>query len=190
MLAGHLALTIAALFTGAAIYINIAEQAARVQLDDRSVLAEWKLAYKRGYMMQASLAIMGGLFGLVAFLSSLDWRWLLAALIVRANWPCTIFVTMPTNRRLIDTLPEAATTEMCPASPVPGIGPGPRPPSKTSRRGVQWFRLWAADVSRRWKAPRRGDELKQSEVNFVFSSARLAPALRVLPERGVLSTFR
>jgi hypothetical protein len=111
MLAGELALTIAAVFTGAAIYVNVAEQPARLQLDNRSLLAEWKPAYKRGYAMQASLAILGGLFGLAAYSSALDWRWLLGAIVLLANWPYTLFVIAPTNNRLMETPPDAATDE-------------------------------------------------------------------------------
>jgi hypothetical protein len=111
MFAGHLALTIAGLFTGAAIYINIAEQPARLQLDDSSLLAEWKLAYTRGYMMQASLVVGGGFFGAVAFFSSFEWRWLVGAAVLLVNWPYTIFVIMPTNRRLMNIPAGAATAE-------------------------------------------------------------------------------
>jgi hypothetical protein len=111
MLAGQFALALAAAFTGAAIYINIAEQPARLELDDRALLAEWKPAYKRGYMMQASIVVVGGLSGLAAYLSTLDWRWLLGAVVLFANWPYTIYVIMPTNRRLMDTPLDAATAE-------------------------------------------------------------------------------
>src|ERR1700726_2822520 len=108
MLVGHLALVAASLFTGAAFYVNYAEQPARLGLDDRSLLAEWKPAYRRGYIMQASLAVVGGVLGLVAYLSTPDWRWLLGAIVLLANWLYTLFVIAPINRRLMDTPSEAA----------------------------------------------------------------------------------
>ena len=83
MLVGQLALIAAALlFTGAAVYVNVAEQPARLALDDRALLAEWKPAYARGFAMQASLAIVGFLLGVIAARADMDWRWLAGALLL------------------------------------------------------------------------------------------------------------
>ncbi len=96
-----MALIVAALFTGAAFYINAVEQPARLGLADAALLAEWKPSYKRGTLMQAPLALLGALFGALAFLGGYDWRWLAGGLLMLANWPFTFLVIMPVNNRLI-----------------------------------------------------------------------------------------
>ncbi|MBO1909486.1 DUF1772 domain-containing protein [Microvirga sp. 3-52] len=111
MLTGQLALVVAAVFSGAALYINVAEQPARLGLDDHALLTEWKPAYKHGLAMQAPLAVLGFLLGLAAWWQAEHVGWVIGALLMIANWPVTFFAIMPTNNRLMATDPAVAGPE-------------------------------------------------------------------------------
>jgi len=111
MFTDQLALLIAAVFSGAALYINVAEQPARLGLDDRALLTEWKPAYKRGLTMQAPLAVLGFLFGLAAWWQDGHVGWAVGALLMIANWPFTFFAIMPTNTRRMAADSAAAGSE-------------------------------------------------------------------------------
>ncbi len=100
MTAGLLALVAAALFAGAALYISVAEQPARLGTDDRALLVQWAASYERGQVMQASLAILGLILGTVAWWQLGRTGYLVGGVILVANWPYTLIGILPTNRAL------------------------------------------------------------------------------------------
>ncbi|HEY8276630.1 MAG TPA: DUF1772 domain-containing protein [Methyloceanibacter sp.] len=111
MFVGQLALIVAAAFTGAAIYVSFAEQPARLGLDDRALLAEWKPSYKHGFAMQGCLALVGAVLGAIAWWQTGIWLWLAGALLLFSGWPYTLIVIKPTNDRLLATNPSDAVPE-------------------------------------------------------------------------------
>jgi uncharacterized membrane protein len=96
-----IAIFAAAIFAGAALYINVAEHPARMELDTRFAAAQWAPSYRRATWMQAPLALLSLTTGLGSWLLGGGFGWALAALLIGAVIPFTFIVIMPTNRALL-----------------------------------------------------------------------------------------
>jgi uncharacterized membrane protein len=91
----------AAMFAGAALYVNVAEHPARMTLDTRFAAAQWAPSYRRATWMQAPLALLSLFAGLGSWLLGGGFAWAVAALLIGAVVPFTFIAIMPTNRALL-----------------------------------------------------------------------------------------
>ena len=87
----------AALFAGAALYINVAEHPARMRGDVSSALAQWAISSSRAKLLQAPLAIVASLASLAAWLFRAGTWWLVAGIPIGAVVTFTLLVIRPTN---------------------------------------------------------------------------------------------
>ena len=92
----------AGLFAGAAIYIDLAGQPARKQLDTATALAEWRPSYKRAAVVQPVLAAVGFLSAIAAWLMGGSIWWLVGGVLLVAVIPYTLIIGFPTNNKLLD----------------------------------------------------------------------------------------
>ena len=108
----HLALVIAAMFTGAAVYVNGVEHHARRHLDRRAALQEWQPAYKRGAAMQSTLALVGFVLAATAAVLGAGTFVALGAAFIIAPWPWTYLAIMPLNKRLLAMTPDSVDSDV------------------------------------------------------------------------------
>ncbi len=98
---GILATVCAGLFAGAAIYVSAVEHPARLSCGTALALREFAPSYRRGTVMQASLAVIGLAASIAAWWHAGRVWFLVAGSLLGAVVPFTLLVILPTNRRLL-----------------------------------------------------------------------------------------
>lgn len=106
-----LALLSAAIFAGAALYVNVAEHPARMGLDTEDALAEWAPSYRRATWMQAPLAMLSLITGLAVWGLGGGRLWGIGAVLIGSVVPFTLLVIMPTNHALLARTQERGSTD-------------------------------------------------------------------------------
>jgi hypothetical protein len=100
MVFGLVAALTAGTFFGAALYINLVEQPARMSCGVALAVTEWRPGYKRGTLMQAPLAVVGSIAALLAWWPGRNIGWLIGGALFLLVVPFTLVAILPTNKRL------------------------------------------------------------------------------------------
>ena len=99
------------LFAGAAVYVSLVEHPARVAGGTMLAVTEFRPSYRRGAVMQASLAAVGALSGVGDWARGHGALPLLAGLLLAGAIAFTLIVILPTNKRLMDPALDAGSAE-------------------------------------------------------------------------------
>src|ERR1700737_921865 len=90
------------LFTGASVYINLVEHPARMECGVEIAATEFAPSYRRATVMQATLAAVGLLASVAAWLAGATFWWLVGGLLLGVVIPFTLIVILPTNKQLLN----------------------------------------------------------------------------------------
>jgi len=89
------------LFAGVALYINVAEHPARMQCGTELAATVFAPSYKRAAVMQATLALVATISGVVSWSIAGSVLWIIGALLIFGVIPFTLIAILPTNKQLL-----------------------------------------------------------------------------------------
>ncbi len=101
-IAEFVAVLACSLFAGAAVYLSLVEHPARMECGIEIAAAEFPPSYRRATVMQATLAAVGLLASVAAWLAGATFWWLVGGLLLGAVIPFTLIVILPTNKQLLN----------------------------------------------------------------------------------------
>src|SRR5712692_7597487 len=100
-IAEFVAVLACSLFTGAAVYISLVEHPARMECGVEIAATEFPFSYRRASIMQATLAALGLLSSVAAWLAGATFWWAVAGVLLGSVIPFTLIVILPTNKQLL-----------------------------------------------------------------------------------------
>ncbi len=90
------------MFAGAAFYITVVEQPARLAAGVSIALQEFRPSYARAAPLQVTMAAASFLCSVAVWRLTHQWSWLVGGGLVGAAIPFTLAFIMPSNRLLLD----------------------------------------------------------------------------------------
>jgi hypothetical protein len=90
------------LFAGAAFYVELVEHPARIETGTALAVTQFGPSYRRGAIMQVSLAALSFLASVGAWLTASEILWLVGGILIISVIPFTLIFILPTNKKLLD----------------------------------------------------------------------------------------
>src|SRR5229473_7609581 len=97
--------------SGAAVYISLVEHPARMECWVEVAAAEFPPSYRRASVMQATLAAMGLVSSIAAWLAGATFWWVTAGALLGSVIPFTLIVILPTNKQLLNPALDRRSTQ-------------------------------------------------------------------------------
>jgi uncharacterized membrane protein len=107
LIAEALATFCCGVFFGAAVYISLVQHPAALETGTEFAVRFFTPMYRRAALMQASLAIIGAISSLAAYLLAAGRAWLLSAVLIAGVIPYTLLIVEPINQEIQTVDPSA-----------------------------------------------------------------------------------
>jgi low temperature requirement protein LtrA len=91
-----------ALFSGAAVYLSLGEHPVRMECGVELVATEFAPSYRRATVMRASLAAVGLVSCIAAWLAGASFLWVIGGVLLGSVIPFTLIVILPINKQLLN----------------------------------------------------------------------------------------